>query len=96
MKANNTAEMMEVKSNLWLKEWETETYKKIKQENFEAVNSFLEKKNINLSKEPYNILDIGCGNGRHLLPCADRCQNVIGIDISQNLLNVAKKKCVNN
>ncbi|UCF12549.1 MAG: class I SAM-dependent methyltransferase [Thermoplasmatales archaeon] len=47
---------------------------------------------INGLSESYTVADIGCGNGRHLLPCAERFKNVIGIDISQNLLNIAKNK----
>jgi len=47
---------------------------------------------INGLSESQTVADIGCGNGRHLLPCAERCKNVIGIDISQNLLNIAKNK----
>jgi tRNA (uracil-5-)-methyltransferase TRM9 len=37
------------------------------------------------------VADIGCGNGRHLLPCADHCQYVIGLDISRKLLNIVQK-----
>ncbi len=47
---------------------------------------------INGLSESHTVADIGCGNGRHLFPCAERCKNVIGIDISQNLLNIAKNK----
>ena len=38
------------------------------------------------------VADIGCGNGRHLITCAIKCRKVIGIDISQNFLNIVKKK----
>ncbi len=38
------------------------------------------------------VADIGCGNGRHLIPCAQQCQKAIGIDISSNLLSIVKKK----
>jgi len=47
----------------------------------------------NLSNN-YIVADIGCGNGRHLLPCAKHCKKVIGIDISQNFLNIVKKKII--
>jgi alkylated DNA repair protein alkB family protein 8 len=40
------------------------------------------------------VADIGCGNGRHLIPCAKHCKKVIGLDISQNLLNIVKKKII--
>ncbi len=38
------------------------------------------------------FLDIGCGNGRHLIPAAKRSKLVIGIDFSINMLRV----CHNN
>jgi len=41
------------------------------------------------------IVDIGCGNGRHLIPCAKRCKKAIGIDISRNLLRIVQKKMNN-
>ena len=28
------------------------------------------------------VADLGCGNGRHLIPCSKYCKNIIGIDIS--------------
>ena len=41
------------------------------------------------------VADIGCGNGRHLLPCADTCSYVIGVDISQKLLRIVQNKLFN-
>ena len=38
------------------------------------------------------VADIGCGNGRHLIPCANRCKKVIGIDLSKELLKIVKRK----
>lgn len=38
------------------------------------------------------VADIGCGNGRHLILCVDKCKTVIGLDISKNLLKIAKSK----
>jgi alkylated DNA repair protein alkB family protein 8 len=38
------------------------------------------------------VIDLGCGNGRHLIPCAQHCKMVIGFDISKNLLSIAEKK----
>lgn len=38
------------------------------------------------------VADFGCGNGRHLIPCARRCKKVYGIDISKNLLDIVKEK----
>ena len=41
------------------------------------------------------VADIGCGNGRHLLPCAENCSHAVGVDISQNLLRIVQKKLHN-
>ncbi len=38
------------------------------------------------------VLDIGCGNGRHIIEAKKRGLNAIGLDISKNLLKIAKKK----
>ena len=38
------------------------------------------------------VADIGCGNGRHLIPCAEHCKTVIGVDISRKLLHITKQK----
>jgi tRNA (uracil-5-)-methyltransferase TRM9 len=47
---------------------------------------------INTLKPSDIAVDIGCGNGRHLLPCARQCHQIIGIDISRNLLDIVQKK----
>lgn len=49
-----------------------------------------------INKLPKNsiIADIGCGNGRHLIPCANRCKKVIGIDLSKELLKIVKRKSI--
>jgi tRNA (uracil-5-)-methyltransferase TRM9 len=38
------------------------------------------------------VVDMGCGNGRHLIQCAEHCKIVIGLDISKELLKIAKNK----
>jgi len=38
------------------------------------------------------VLDLGCGNGRWSIKFAENCAEVVGIDISQKLINVAQKK----
>ena len=38
------------------------------------------------------VADVGCGNGRHLIPCAQHCQKVIGVDISKKLLAIVENK----
>lgn len=42
------------------------------------------------------VVDIGCGNGRHLIPCAKHCNKVVGVDVSKELLNIVKKKINEN
>ncbi len=39
------------------------------------------------------ILDLGCGNGNLTAYIKDKGLNVTGVDISQELLDIAKKKC---
>jgi len=38
------------------------------------------------------VADFGCGNGRHLIPCAKHCKKVYGLDISKELLDIVKRK----
>jgi len=38
------------------------------------------------------LADIGCGNGRHLIPGAYIYKKVIGLDLSNNLLEIVKEK----
>lgn len=47
---------------------------------------------INELPESTIVADLGCGNGRHLIPCAERCKKVIGLDISKNLLQITQDK----
>lgn len=41
------------------------------------------------------LLDLGCGTGRHTVKLCSAGYNVIGIDFSKNLLQIAKKKAAN-
>ena len=43
-------------------------------------------------KETDLVVDMGCGNGRHLVLCAEYCKQVIGLDKSKELLYIAKNK----
>ena len=40
------------------------------------------------------ILDLCCGTGRHLIPLRKKGWNVIGIDVSANLLRIAKERMI--
>ena len=63
-------------------------------------NSILENKSI---KKRYGerfddlkVLEIGCGIGRILIPMSEKFQESVGIDISQEMVNVGKQKTKNN
>jgi len=47
---------------------------------------------------PLQVLDIGCGNGRHAIELARRGYRVVGIDVATQFLEKAKraaeKSCV--
>lgn len=42
------------------------------------------------------ILDVGCGSGKFIVECAKRGAFVQGIDISQEMINLAKRFCRDN
>ena len=41
---------------------------------------------------PRKILDVGCGTGNHAMILGKRGLNVVGIDISSEMINAAKRK----
>ena len=43
-----------------------------------------------------SILDIGCGTGGHLLHLAQRGYNLSGVDPSHSMLDIAKRKLIDN
>lgn len=43
--------------------------------------------------EPSRALDFGCGVGRCTLPLARRCGSVVGIDVSESMLEEARRNC---
>ena len=62
-------------------------------------NAILESKSIKerLGKKFDNlkVLEIGCGIGRILIPMSEKFQEVIGVDISQEMVNIGKQKTKN-
>ena len=42
------------------------------------------------------VADLGCGNGRHLIPCARHCKKAIAIDISIELLHITQNSLIEN
>jgi len=51
---------------------------------------------INSLSENDTVADIACGNGRHLIPLAKKCKKAIALDISNELLEISKKKASEN
>ena len=43
--------------------------------------------------EPKSALDFGCGVGRMLIPLASICDRVVGVDVSEAMLQEAKQRC---
>src|SRR5258708_1245707 len=46
-----------------------------------------------ISFSPGRSLDYGCGVGRVLIPLAEKSRSVVGVDISQAMLEEARKNC---
>ncbi|MBU2491459.1 MAG: class I SAM-dependent methyltransferase [Bacteroidetes bacterium] len=42
-----------------------------------------------------NVLELGCGTGRVLVPLAKYCKKIVGIDYSQEMLEICKEKIKN-
>jgi 2-polyprenyl-3-methyl-5-hydroxy-6-metoxy-1,4-benzoquinol methylase len=42
---------------------------------------------------PARALDFGCGVGRCIIPLAEVCEAVVGVDISESMLGEAKQNC---
>jgi len=64
-----------------------ESFDKTRQKPWDQCIDFIKR-----LPEEYTVVDIGCGNGRHLFPCAKQCERTIGVDISRKLLRIVKNK----
>jgi ubiquinone/menaquinone biosynthesis C-methylase UbiE len=51
------------------------------------------RKYIDAEFTPKKTLDFGCGVGRLVIPLAEIAEHVIGIDVSESMLNEAEKNC---
>jgi len=62
-------------------------------------NSILERESIKekLGKkfDELKVLEIGCGIGRILIPMSEKFQEAVGVDISQEMINIGKQKTTN-
>jgi len=78
----------------WFKDWfNTEEYLSVYQHRNESdaeehIKLILE--NVNIPSEP-KILDMACGAGRHAIILARKNFDVTAVDLSENLLSIAKK-----
>lgn len=52
--------------------------------------------NKNLNKTKLDILDLGCGTGIHSKLLSDMGHNVVGVDISEGMIEIAKKNSSKN
>ncbi|TDJ24705.1 MAG: class I SAM-dependent methyltransferase [Gammaproteobacteria bacterium] len=48
---------------------------------------------VDASFAPARALDFGCGTGRFLVPLAERCETVVGVDVSDGMLREAARNC---
>jgi len=73
--------------------WNTiaKSFDKTRNKPWEICIEFIES----LSKNDL-VLDFGCGNGRHLIPCANNVKNAIGLDISREFLKIITDKQIKN
>ena len=74
------------------KTWDViaESFDKTRKKPWEECISFIQK-----IPKVSNVVDLACGNGRHLIPAAKHCKKVIGVDISSELLKITKEKIKN-
>lgn len=89
------------KSNTDMREYwnyRSKGFNKMAQRNRVTDDTFLgkvisEKKILDKSS---TVLDVGCGVGRHLLYFADKVDSVVGVDISDQMLEFARENLVDN
>jgi len=73
-----------------------ETYSKYydllyKDKNYQEEYDYIKKIISKHGSTVKNILDIGCGTGKHLKYFKDDGYNIAGVDLSENMINEAKK-----
>lgn len=71
-----------------------QVYDKLQDADYEAFVDYYEKIFEKLGKKPELVLDIGCGTGNITLPMARRGYEMIGLDLSCEMLNIAREKAM--
>jgi ubiquinone/menaquinone biosynthesis C-methylase UbiE len=69
--------------------WNTisQSFDRTRRRTWKEVTDFIDS----LSPD-FRLLDLGCGNGRHLIPAAKRLKEVVGVDISKELLKIIAER----
>ena len=83
-----------MKKEAWFESWfDTNYYHQLyKSRDENEANIFIENLISKLELDPKSeVLDLGCGKGRHALKMSHYFQNVIGLDLSNNSIKTAKK-----
>src|ERR1041384_1508124 len=67
------------------------------QSGFEHINKIWDEieENFDNNFTPQKGLDFGCGVGRLVVPLAEKCETVLGVDISNLMLEEAIRNCEN-
>lgn len=63
--------------------------------NYERICDFIENLFIRYEKNPHLIADLACGTGNITVSMAKRGYEMIGVDISEQMLAVAREKAIN-
>lgn len=70
-----------------------ESYDRLRARPWKVLVNFVKREKFfhSLSKDAL-VLDVGCGNGRHSILCANLGFRTVGVDVAPKLLKVAKKR----
>lgn len=69
-----------------------EVYDRLQDTDYEAFVDYYEQIFERLGKKPKLVLDLACGTGNITIPMAKRGYDMIGLDLSCEMLNIAKNK----
>ena len=69
-----------------------EVYDRLQDADYEAFADYYERIFARLGAKPRLVLDLACGTGNITIPMSKRGYDMIGLDLSCEMLNIAKKK----